>query len=177
MREWFRFVHLQFCGALWWLGLARCVVSFVPFRNFSPCFCTLFFTHTHVFLLDLIGSQVKTSDLRSQSRTELKSALEQQKQQLASLKIAKVTGGAPNKIARIKSVRLAIARILTVIRQNQLKSLREAYSGAKYTPLDLRAKKTRAIRRRLSPAEKNAKTAKQAKKDAYYPKRKYALKA
>jgi large subunit ribosomal protein L35e len=66
---------------------------------------------------------------------------------------------------------------LTVIRQNQLKSLREAYSGAKYTPLDLRAKKTRAIRRRLSPAEKNAKTAKQAKKDAYYPKRKYALKA
>ena len=120
---------------------------------------------------------MKKSDLRSQSRTELKSALEQQKQQLASLKIAKVTGGAPNKIARIKSVRLAIARILTVIRQNQLKSLREAYSGAKYTPLDLRAKKTRAIRRRLSPAEKNAKTAKQAKKDAYYPKRKYALKA
>lgn len=134
-------------------------------------------TQQFSFWISTTGSQVKTSDLRSQSRTELKSALEQQKQQLASLKIAKVTGGAPNKIARIKSVRLAIARILTVIRQNQLKSLREAYSGAKYTPLDLRAKKTRAIRRRLSPAEKNAKTAKQAKKDAYYPKRKYALKA
>ena len=134
------------------------------------------FTHIFLVCLPFPGSQVKTSDLRSQSRTELKAALEQQKQQLASLKIAKVTGGAPNKIARIKSVRLAIARILTVIRQNQLKSLREAYSGAKYTPLDLRAKKTRAIRRRLSPAEKNAKTAKQAKKDAYYPKRKYALK-
>ena len=37
---------------------------------------------------------MKTSDLRSQSRTELKSALEQQKQQLASLKSAKVTGDA-----------------------------------------------------------------------------------
>jgi len=176
MSEWFRFVHLQFCGALWWLGLARLRRIFRSASKFLPVF-TLLYSHNFLFLLDLIGSQVKTSDLRSQSRTELKSALEQQKQQLASLKIAKVTGGAPNKIARIKSVRLAIARILTVIRQNQLKSLREAYSGAKYTPLDLRAKKTRAIRRRLSPAEKNAKTAKQAKKDAYYPKRKYALKA
>ncbi|CAL6406028.1 unnamed protein product [Bathycoccus prasinos] len=125
----------------------------------------------------MAGSQVKTSDLRSQSRNWLKSALEQQKQQLASLKIAKVTGGAPNKIARVSSPSVSHAPHLDCLRQNQLKSLEALLRRPKYTPLDLRAKKTRAIRRRLSPAEKNAKTAKQAKKDAYYPKRKYALKA
>jgi len=55
--------------------------------------------------------------------------------------------------------------------------LREAYAGAKYTPLDLRQKKTRAIRRALTKSEKGAKTVRQAKKDAAFPKRKYALKA
>lgn len=40
--------------------------------------------------------------------------------------MAKVTGGAPNKLSKIKVVRLSIAQVLTVIRQNQLKNLREA---------------------------------------------------
>lgn len=91
--------------------------------------------------------------------------------------MAKVTGGAPNKLSKIKVVRLSIAQVLTVIRQNQLKSLREAYATKKYLPLDLRPKKTRAIRRRLSSQEEGKKTAKQAKKDAYFPVRKYAIKA
>ena len=86
-------------------------------------------------------------------------------------------GGAPGKLSKIKQVRLAIAQTLTVMRHKQLNSLREAYAGAKYTPLDLRQKKTRAIRRALTKSEKGAKTVRQAKKDAAFPKRKYALKA
>ena len=58
-----------------------------------------------------------------------------------------------------------------------MKNLREAYAGKKYLPLDLRPKKTRAIRRRLTASEAGAKTAKQAKKEAYFPMRKYAVKA
>jgi len=49
-----------------------------------------------------------------------------------------------------KVVRLNIAQVLTVISQKQKAALREAYKSKKYLPLDLRPKKTRAIRRRLT---------------------------
>jgi len=45
---------------------------------------------------------------------------------------------------------LGIAQVLTVISQKQKEALREAYKKKKYLPLDLRPKKTRAIRRRLT---------------------------
>lgn len=48
------------------------------------------------------------------------------------------------------SVRKSIARVLTVMNQKQRSNLRELYKGKKYQPLDLRAKKTRAIRRQLT---------------------------
>jgi large subunit ribosomal protein L35e len=43
--------------------------------------------------------------------------------------------------------------------------------------LDLRTKKTRAIRRRLTAFEKSRKTLKATKKEQHFPKRKYAVKA
>jgi hypothetical protein len=49
-----------------------------------------------------------------------------------------------------KVVRTSIARVLTVISQKQKAALREAYKKKKLLPLDLRPKKTRAIRRRLT---------------------------
>jgi large subunit ribosomal protein L35e len=84
-----------------------------------------------------------------------------------------------------------------VTNAKQRQNLREYYKGKKYLPLDLRAKRTRAIRRRLSPvriypsfvapfayvvvilqqSEKKAKTLKQKKKDTHFPTRKYAVKA
>lgn len=72
------------------------------------------------------------------------------KQELAALRVAQVTGGAPNKLSKIKVVRKNIARVLTVVTENQRNALREAFKGKKHQPLDLRAKKTRAIRRRLT---------------------------
>ena len=107
----------------------------------------------------------------------MKQSLDVLKTELAQLRVAKVTGGAPGKLSKIKQVRLAIAQTLTVMRHKQLNSLREAYAGSKYMPLDLRQKKTRAIRRALTKSQKNAKTVRQAKKDAEFPHRKYALKA
>jgi len=119
----------------------------------------------------------KVHELRTKSKGDLLSQLKELKTELAALRVAKVTGGAPNKLSKIKEVRLSIAQVLTVIRQNQLKNLREAFNGKKYLPLDLRPKKTRAIRRKLTTHELSAKTSKQAKKDAYFPTRKYAIKA
>jgi len=67
--------------------------------------------------------------------------------------VAKVTGGAASKLAKIKVVRKSIARVLTVFNQTQKAKLREAYKGNKFVPKDLRQKKTRAMRRALSPEE------------------------
>lgn len=75
-----------------------------------------------------------------------------------------------------KVVRKSIARVLTVVTQSQRSALRTAYAGKKHIPLDLRPKKTRAIRRRLTAAQAGAKTVKAAKKAAAFPKRKYAVK-
>jgi large subunit ribosomal protein L35e len=47
----------------------------------------------------------------------------------------------------------------------------------RYTPLDLRSKQTRAIRRRLSKHEASLVTEKQKKKQTHFPQRKYAVKA
>ncbi|XP_006899943.1 PREDICTED: 60S ribosomal protein L35-like [Elephantulus edwardii] len=47
----------------------------------------------------------------------------------------------------------------------------------KYKPLDLRPKKTRAVRPRLNKHEENLKTKKQQRKERLYPLRKYTVKA
>ena len=125
----------------------------------------------------LLAAQMKISDLRSKSKTDLLNQLRDLKQELAALRVAKVTGGAPNKLSKIKVVRLSIARILTVISQNQRAALTKAYEGKKLVPLDLRPKKTRAIRKALTKAQANKKTIKQMKKDAQFPMRKFAIKA
>jgi excinuclease UvrABC nuclease subunit len=48
------------------------------------------------------------------------------------------------------TVRKSIARVMTVMNQKARQNLRELYKTKKYAPLDLRPKKTRAIRRRLT---------------------------
>lgn len=89
-------------------------------------------------------------EIRQKNKAELLAQLKDLKAELALLRVAKVTGGAPNKLSKIKVVRLSIAQVLTVISQKQKTALREAYKNKKYLPLDLRPKKTRAIRRRLT---------------------------
>ncbi|KAL6070012.1 hypothetical protein STEG23_001521 [Scotinomys teguina] len=51
------------------------------------------------------------------------------------------------------------------------------YKGKKYKPLDLRPKKTRAMRRWLTKYEEKLKTKKQQRKERLYQLRKYAVKA
>jgi len=122
-------------------------------------------------------AKFKVHELRTKGKNELLNQLKELKAELAALRVAKVTGGAPNKLSKIKVVRLSIAQVLTVISQTQKATLREAYSKKKYMPLDLRPKKTRAIRRRLTKHQASMKTEKQKKKEAYFPMRKFAVKA
>ena len=73
-------------------------------------------------------------------------------------------------------VRKSIARVLTVINANQRSQLRIFYKNKKYLPLDLRPKQTRAMRRRLTPEEKNRVTEKQKKRQSHFPQRNFAVK-
>ena len=73
-------------------------------------------------------------------------------------------------------VRKSIARVLTVINQNQRAQLRIFYKGKKYLPLDLRPKQTRAIRRRLTKHEATLVSEKQKKKQRHFPQRNFAVK-
>lgn len=73
-------------------------------------------------------------------------------------------------------VRKSIARTLTILNSKQRQQLRLLYKTKKYTPLDLRPKKTRAIRRRLSKHEASLKTEKSKKKATHFPQRKFAIK-
>lgn len=121
-------------------------------------------------------ARIKVHELRAKTKAELLSQLKELKAELSLLRVAKVTGGAPNKLSKIKVVRLSIAQVLTVISQTQKEKLREAYKNKKLLPLDLRPKKTRAIRRRLTKHQLSLKTEREKKKEMYFPKRKYAIK-
>merc|ERR1711976_1041483 len=110
-------------------------------------------------------------------KEELVKQLEDLKTELGSLKVAKVTGGAASKLSKIRVVTKSIARVNIVMHQNQKENLRKLYRGKKYKPLDLRPKKTRAIRKALTPHERSLKTDKELRKMSAFPQRKFAIKA
>lgn len=120
---------------------------------------------------------VKAYELRGLPKEELLKTLGDLRKELSELHVAKVTGGAASKIAKIKSVRKSIARVLTVHNQQQKEGIRKAAAGQKYISKDLRLKKTRAMRRVLTKAEKSKKTLKQQKKDTHFPQRRFAIMA
>merc|ERR1711885_16111 len=121
-------------------------------------------------------AKVKAHELRGKKKEELLRQLEELKTELQQLHVAKVTGGAPSKLSKIKVVRKSIARVMTVISQTQRENLQKFHATKKYKPLDLRTKKTRAMRHALTKHEASLKTLRQIKKDTHFSIRKYAVK-
>uniref|UniRef100_A0A2K5P1G2 Large ribosomal subunit protein uL29 n=1 Tax=Cercocebus atys TaxID=9531 RepID=A0A2K5P1G2_CERAT len=98
-------------------------------------------------------AKIKARDLCGRKREELLKQLEDLKLELSQLPVTKVTDGTTQK-----------------------ENLRKFYKGKKFKPLDLRPKKTRAMRCRLNKHE-NLQTKKQQWKEQLSPLRKYAVKA
>jgi len=124
-------------------------------------------------------AKVKARDLRQKKKGELEQQLTALKEELAQLRVAQVTGGAPAKLSKIKEIRRSIARVYTVINENQRTMLREFYKRKPNNrkPLDLRRRLTRALRRELPVEKRRLRTIKQQKKLRHFPIRKYAVKA
>jgi hypothetical protein len=69
------------------------------------------------------------------------------------LRVAQVTNGAASKLGKIRLVRKNVARVLTTINQKAREAMSKDVKGLKRVPKQLREKKTRAIRRALSPEQ------------------------
>ena len=114
---------------------------------------------------------VKTADLRKKSEADLLKDLDENRKQLLN----KVSSAQNVKLAKIRTVRKDIARILTVVNQNRKQAAREANKGKKFAHLDLRFKQTRSIRRRLTKFERTRQTLRAQKKAENYPQRVFAV--
>jgi len=122
--------------------------------------------------------KLKAHELRTKGKEELSKQLEDLKNELAQLRVSKVSGqGGPAKLAKIHVIRKSIARVLTVFNQLERQHLQKAYRKRHFKPLDLRPKRTRALRLALTVHQASLKTEKAKKKASYFPLRKYALKA
>lgn len=122
-------------------------------------------------------STVRASELRTKTKADLEKQAEELRIELGQARVAKVTSGAASKLAKIREIRKSIARVLTVLTAQKRDALKDHYSTKKYRPLDLRQKKTRAIRRRMTKEQINKKTVRQLKREQAFPMRKFAVKA
>ncbi|KTB11276.1 60S ribosomal protein L35-B [Nakaseomyces glabratus] len=122
----------------------------------------------------IIFAGVKAYELRTKSKEQLENQLLSLKKELAELQVQKLSRPS---LPKIHTVRKDIARVLTIINEQQREAVRQLYKGKKYQPKDMRAKKTRALRRALTKFEATRVTEKQKKKQIAFPQRKYAIKA
>ena len=141
--------------------------------------------------------ETSATEYRKKNNTELLAELKKLREELQTIRFTKVTGTAVSKLSKIKGLRKQIARILTIIRENKkqeviskllTKETKEVVDGKetsvsktiknlkmKHLPLDLRPKKTRAIRRKMTKFESKLLTLKLFKRKLSFPMRKFAV--
>merc|ERR1711990_1246190 len=122
-------------------------------------------------------NRVKAHELRNKSEVECTEELAKHRKELASLRVSKVAAAPQVKLAKVRAVRKNIAKVLTVLNEKRRAAARDAFAKKKYTPYDLRAKKTRASRRKMSRHERTKKTARGHKSSSNNKMRNYALAA
>ena len=141
--------------------------------------------------------ETSAAEYRKKNTTELLADLKKLREELQTIRFTKVTRTAVAKLSKIKPLRKQIARILTIIRENKkseviskllTKETKEVVDGKestvsktiknlkmKHLPLDLRPKKTRALRRKMTKFESKLLTLKLFKRKLSFPMRKFAV--
>merc|ERR1712167_209765 len=95
-------------------------------------------------------NRVKAHELRNKSEADCTEELAKHRKELAALRVSKVAAAPQVKLAKVRAVRKNIAKVLTVLNEKRRTEARKAFSGKKHQPMDLRMKKTRAFRRKLT---------------------------
>merc|ERR1712195_428160 len=122
-------------------------------------------------------NRVKAHELRNKSEVECTEELTKHRKQLAALRVSKVAAAPQVKLAKVRAVRKNIAKVLTVLNEKRRAEAIDAFAKKKYTPYDLRGKKTRAFRRKLTRFERTRVTKRAQKKADNSKLRKYAVAA
>ncbi|KAA6371119.1 MAG: putative 60S ribosomal protein L35 [Streblomastix strix] len=110
---------------------------------------------------------VKILDIRKKKKEEIEADLKSFKKELLQLRIQKIANQNAQSLSKIRLVRKNIAKVLTVINQKRKAELKKFWSGKKIRhgiPIDLRPKKTRAIRRQLTKKQLSLKTRRQRRR-------------
>jgi large subunit ribosomal protein L35e len=145
----------------------------------------------------MVKNTTSAAEYRKKKNNELLTDLKKLREELQKIRFSKQSGTNVSKLSKIKSLRKQIARVLTIIRENTkndviskvlTKEEKKVTDGKeetitktiknlkmKHIPLDLRPKKTRAMRRRLTKFENKLVTLKQLKRKLNFPKRKFAV--
>merc|ERR1712091_225142 len=100
-----------------------------------------------------MDKKLRVFKLRKEASVEdLSKGLEKLKEELNQLRVAKVAGGTSSKLGRIRVVRKAVAKYLTLINEKNRNDLKEKNKDKPENkkPYAIRVKRTRAIRKRLS---------------------------
>merc|ERR1739838_1046644 len=121
--------------------------------------------------------RVKAHELRAKDETACVEELQKHRKELASLRVSKVAAAPQVKLAKVRAVRKNIAKVLTVLNEKRRAEAKDAFAKSKYTPYDLRLKKTRAFRRKMTKFERTRTTKRQQKKSDNTKLRKYAVAA
>ena len=144
-----------------------------------------------------MAKTISAKTYRKKNNTDLLADLKKLREDLQQIKFTRVSGTAVSKLSKIKTLRKEIARVLTILRENKKNEVvsnllnrkeKEVKDGkeeeitktiknlkVKHLPIDLRAKRTRAMRKRLTKFENNLLTLKQLKRKLNFPKRKFAV--
>ena len=128
----------------------------------------------------MVANKDNARSLRLSSKDELLAKLEILKKELLQLRCAANTSGTQAKACKQRVVRRSVARVLTILNQNEKANLRKFYAGprnVRKTPKFLKPKLTKALRLALKPNEKNSKSLRQKKHTRAFPKRTYFVKA
>ena len=118
---------------------------------------------------------VKASAMRKKTEEQLNKDLEEYRKNLAELKFNKVSASHQMKVSKLRTVRKDIARVLTTLNTMKKDAAKEKYAKAKYTPLDLRPQKTRALRRKMTKHQRTRTLLKTRKSQENFPQRKFAV--
>merc|ERR1711907_455435 len=98
-------------------------------------------------------NRVKAHELRNKTEADCVEELGKHRKELAALRVSKVAAAPQVKLAKVRAVRKNIAKVLTVLNEKRRADAKDAFAKKKYTPYDLRLKKARAFRRRMTKFE------------------------
>ena len=117
---------------------------------------------------------LKGHELRQKSRNDLLEELASLEKKMFELKGQKSAG---SKLNEIKQARRDIARVKTILMEQQRAALNKKYENKKYVPVDLRKHTEKSIRSKLAAKYANKMTAAEIRRNKFLHPVKFALKA